>query len=258
MSRKYDSLTSIFTPEGRLLQVENAIKNIDNAGLCISLITKDGVIISCEKESLSKLLERGKHSEKIYKIDRNIAVGVGGIAADANLLVDYCREYSQNYFYKYKTYTPVENVVRYISDIMQTKTQFGSTRPYGAGFLFVGWDKNYGYQLYNTKPSGIYNTWKAHAIGKNDQSAQSTLKQYYENDLSLKDGIKLTVKVLKKTLDKNKMNGENVEIFVLEKNDEGDIVQRFVKTEEINEFLKVVEKEEEEEKAKEAKVKKDF
>jgi hypothetical protein len=54
------------------------------------------------------------------------------------------------------------------------------------------------------------------------------------------------------------MNGENVEIFVLEMNDEGDIVQRFVKTEEINEFLKVVEKEEEEEKAKEAKVKKDF
>ena len=93
---------------------------------------------------------------------------------------------------------------------MQTKTQFGSTRPYGAGFLFVGWDKNFGYQLYNTKPSGIYNTWKAHAIGKNDQSAQSTLKQFYENDLSLKDGIKLTVKVLKKTLDKNKMNGETL------------------------------------------------
>ena len=238
MSRKYDSLTSIFNPEGRLLQVENAIKNIGNAGLCIGLVTKEGVILSCEKESTSKLLERGKNSEKIYKIDRNMAVGVGGIAADANLLIDYSREYSQNYFYKYKNYTPVENVVKYISDVMQMKTQFGSTRPYGAGFLFAGWDRVYGYQLYNTEPSGIYNTWKAHAIGKNDQSAQSTLKQYYKNDLSLKDGLKLTVKVLRKTLDKNKMNGENVEIFVLQLVD-GEIVQKFIKAEEINEYLKI-------------------
>ena len=257
MSRKYDSLTSIFNPEGRLLQVENAIKNIGNAGLCIGLVTKEGVILSCEKESTSKLLERGKNSEKIYKIDTNMAVGVGGIAADANLLIDYSREYSQNYFYKYKAYTPVENVVKYISDVMQMKTQFGSTRPYGAGFLFAGWDRVYGYQLYNTEPSGIYNTWKAHAIGKNDQSAQSTLKQYYENDLSLKDGLKLTVKVLRKTLDKNKMNGDNVEIFVLQLVD-GEIVQKFIRAEEINEYLKIVDKEEQEEKAKADKKKTDF
>ena len=257
MSRKYDSLTSIFNPEGRLLQVENAIKNIGNAGLCIGLVTKEGVILSCEKESTSKLLERGKNSEKIYKIDRNMAVGVGGIAADANLLIDYSREYSQNYFYKYKAYTPVENVVKYISDVMQMKTQFGSTRPYGAGFLFAGWDRVYGYQLYNTEPSGIYNTWKAHAIGKNDQSAQSTLKQYYENDLSLKDGLKLTVQVLRKTLDKNKMNGDNVEIFVLQLVD-GEIVQKFIRAEEINEYLKIVDKEEQEEKAKADKKKTDF
>ena len=257
MSRKYDSLTSIFTPEGRLLQVENAIKNIGNAGLCIGIVTKEGIILTCEKESISKLYERGKHSEKIYSIDRNIAVGVGGLAADANLLIDYCRDYSQNYFFKYKTLTPVENVVKYISDIMQTKTQFGSTRPYGAGFLFGGWDKNYGFQLYNTQPSGIYNAWRAHAIGKNDQSAQSSLKQYYENDMNLNDGLKLAVKVLKKSLDKNKMNPENVEIFVLEKKDDG-VSQRFVKNDEIQKFIEIVDKEDAEEKEKEKKKKKDF
>jgi 20S proteasome subunit alpha 3 len=258
MSRKYDSLTSIFTPEGRLLQVENAIKNIGNAGLCIGLVTKEGVILTCEKESTSKLLERGKRSEKIYTIDHNVAVAVGGIAADANLLIDYSRDYSQDYFIKYKNFTPVENIVKYISDVMQLKTQFGSTRPYGAGFLFAGWDRIYGYQLYNTEPSGIYNTWKAHAIGKNDQSAQSTLKQYYENDLTLEAGFKLTIKVLKKTLDKNKMNGENVELFVLSKKENGELEQRFVSENEINEIIKVVDKEEQEEKAKSSQKQRDF
>ena len=222
------------------------------------MVTKNGVILSCEKETTSKLYEREKFSEKIYKIDRNIAVGVGGIAADANLLIDYARDYCQNYFYKYKNYTPIENVVRYISDTMQIKTQFGSTRPYGAGFLFAGWDRVYGYQLYNSEPSGIYNTWKAHAIGKNDQSAQSTLKQYYENNLDLNSGLKLTVKVLKKTLDKNKMNGENVEIFILQRNEEdGEIIQKNIDSTEINKYIKEKEEEEEKEK-KEASKKKEY
>jgi 20S proteasome subunit alpha 3 len=222
------------------------------------MVTKNGIILSCEKESTSKLYEREKFSEKIYKIDRNIAVAVGGIAADANLLIDYARDYSQNYFYKYKNYTPIENVVRYISDTMQIKTQFGSTRPYGAGFLFGGWDRVYGYQLYNSEPSGIYNTWKAHAIGKNDQSAQSTLKQYYENNLDLEAGLKLTVKVLKKTLDKNKLNGENVEIFILQRNEEdGEIVQKNIDTNTINNYIKEIEEEEEKEK-KEASKKKEY
>ena len=203
------------------------------------------------------MYQKGKHSEKIDKIDQNIVVGVGGLASDANLLIDYARNYSQNYFMKYKSLTPVENVVKYISDIMQTKTQFGSSRPYGTGFLFGGWDKNYGYQLYNTEPSGIYNAWKAHAIGKNDQSARSSLKESYESDMSLKDGIKLAVKVLKKSLDKNKMNPENVEIFVLEKKGE-ELNQRFIKSDEIKKFIEIVDKEDEAEKEKEKKKKKDF
>ncbi len=143
----------------------------------------------------------------------------------------------------------MENIVRYISDIKQVKTQFGSTRPYGAGFLFAGWDKIHGYQLYNTEPSGVYNTWRAHAIGQNYQSAQSTLKQYYEDNLSLADGLKLTVKVLRKTLDKNKMSGDNIDVFLLEAVD-GELTQRYLQAKEIDNYLKVVEKDEADEKAK--------
>lgn len=171
--------------------------------------------MACEKESTSKLLEKGKYSEKIYKVDSNIAVGAGGLAADANLLIDYAREYSQNYYFKYKSITPVENLVRYISDVKQLKTQYGSTRPYGAGFLFAGWDRFFGYQIYSTEPSGVYSAWKAHAIGQNYQNAQSTLKQYYSETMDLAEGLKLTVKVLKKTLDKNKMTGDNSKLILL-------------------------------------------
>ena len=197
---------------GRLLQVEYAINNINNAGLCIGITTKSGVILACEKESTSKLLENKKTSDKIYKIDSNIAVGVGGLAADANLLIDWARDYSQNYYIKYKNFTPVENLVRFLADEQQIKTQKGSNRPYGAGFLFAGWDRIFGYQLYNTEPSGVYNCWKAHAIGQNSNNAISAFKQYYQEDMSLDDGVILAIRVLKKSLEKNKLSGENSNI----------------------------------------------
>ena len=202
-------MTTIFTPEGRLLQVEYAINNINNAGLCLGITTKKGIVLACERETTSKLLEHSRSSEKIYKVDSNIAVAVGGLASDANLLIDWARDYSQNYYMKYRNYTPVENLVRFIADEQQVKTIKGSNRPYGAGFLFGGWDRIYGYQLYNTEPSGVYNCWRAHAIGQNSQNAQSLFKQYYNEDLSMEEAILVAVRILKKSLDKNVIKAEN-------------------------------------------------
>lgn len=214
MSSKYDSLTTIFTPEGRLLQVEYAINNIKNAGLSLGITTKHGIILACERESTSKLLENRKSSDKIYKIDNNLAVAVGGLAADANLLMDWARDYAQNYYIKYKSYCPVENLVRFICDEKQIKTQKGSNRPYGAGFLYAGWDRVYGYQLYMGEPSGVYSCWKAHALGQNSQNAQSSFKQYYNEDMTLDEASTLAVRILRKSLDKNKITGENSKIYL--------------------------------------------
>jgi 20S proteasome subunit alpha 3 len=247
MSRKYDSYTTLFTPEGRLLQVEYAISNIEKAGLCLGVTTKGGVVLATEKETTSKLLETNKSSDKIYKIDKNIAVGVAGLSGDANLLIDWARHFSQNYYIKYKNNTPVENVVRFIGDEQQIKTQKGSNRPYGAGFLYAGWDRLYGYQLYNIEPSGVFNCWKAHAIGQNSKNSQSSFKQYYDENISLEDGITLAARILRKSLDKNKITGENIEIFVLT-HLEGEFSQRFLDVNTINEHLKKVDLLEEEEK----------
>ena len=256
MSSKYDQMTTIFTPEGRLLQVEYAISNIEKAGLCVGLTTKEGIILACEKELNSKLLETKHSSDKIYKIDKNVAVAVGGLAADANLLIDWARVYSQNYYLKYKNHTPVENIVRFLADEQQIKTQKGSNRPYGAGFLYAGWDRVYGYQLYNGEPSGVFNCWKAHAIGQNCKNAQSAFKQYYKDEMTLDEGITLAIRILRKSLDNNKITGENsklkffiflVQVFVLTQEKE-EFNQCFLKNDVINQHLKKVDEIEENEK----------
>ena len=96
---------------------------------------------------------------------------------------------------------PIEQLIVNICDKKQGYTQFGGLRPFGVSFLWAGWDKNFGYQLYQSDPSGNYGGWKATAIGANNQAAQSILKQEYKNNMSLDDAVKLAIKVLNKSMD---------------------------------------------------------
>jgi len=110
-------------------------------------------------------------------------------------LIGRARITAQRYFYTYQEPIPVEQLVQRLCDLKQGYTQFGGLRPFGVSFLFAGWDRHYGFQLYQSDPSGNYGGWKATAIGANSTAAQSILKTDYQDDISLKDALKLTVKV---------------------------------------------------------------
>ena len=107
MSR-YDSRTTTFSPEGRLHQVEYAMKAIDQAGACIGILAKDGVVLCAEKKAVDKLLAPIKESEKMYKVDEHIGTAVAGLASDANILIDYARRYAQQHRFQYQEPIPVE------------------------------------------------------------------------------------------------------------------------------------------------------
>jgi len=199
-ARRYDSRTTTFSPEGRLYQVEYAMEAISHAGICVGILATDGIVLAVEKKITSKLLEN-TNSEKMYKVDDHLACSVAGITADANILINYARLCAQRYTLTYQEPMPIEQLIVNICDKKQGYTQFGGLRPFGVSFLWAGWDKNFGYQLYQSDPSGNYGGWKATAIGANNQAAQSILKQEYKNDMSLDDAVKLAIKVLNKSMD---------------------------------------------------------
>jgi len=217
MSRRYDSRTTIFSPEGRLYQVEYAMEAIGHAGTCLGIMAKDGVVLAAEKRSVHKLLDNDVFaSEKIYTLDDNIACSVAGITSDANVLVTNLQQTAQRYKLNYGKNIPVEQLVIHLCDIKQAYTQFGGMRPFGISVLYMGWDEEYGFQLYMSDPSGNYGGWKGTCIGNNSQAAISMLKQEYkENETTLQQALQLAVKVLSKTLDTNKLTSERVEMCTL-------------------------------------------
>jgi len=214
MSRRYDSRTTIFSPEGRLYQVEYAMEAIGHAGSCVGVFSEEGVVLAAEKKVASKLLEVSS-SEKMYVIDKHIICAVAGITADANILINQARLTAQKYYYAYQEPIPVEYLLQQICDTKQGYTQFGGLRPFGVSFLFAGWDRHYGFQLYQSDPSGNYGGWKATAIGANSNAAQSILKSDYKEGLVLTDALQLATKVLSKTMDSTTLAADKLELTTL-------------------------------------------
>eukprot|EP01013_Petalomonas_cantuscygni_P003695 TRINITY_DN13914_c0_g1_i1.p1 TRINITY_DN13914_c0_g1~~TRINITY_DN13914_c0_g1_i1.p1 ORF type:complete len:268 (+),score=56.80 TRINITY_DN13914_c0_g1_i1:255-1058(+) len=223
MSRRYDTHTTTFSPEGHLYQVEYAIEAINHAGAAIGILTKEGVIIAAEKKVHSKLLERevplldAVTGEKFSKVDDHIAVGIAGLTSDASVLVDALRVHAARYRFNFNSPIPVEQLVQQICDVKQAYTQHGGQRPFGVAFLFAGYDAYHGFQLYHSDPSGNYAAWRANAIGSNSTAALSLLKQEWSETLTLAEGLRLGVRVMAKTVDATVLSAAKVEFAVVSK-----------------------------------------
>jgi len=270
MARRYDSRTTIFSPEGRLYQVEYAMEAINHAGAAVGILASDGIVLAAEKKVHSKLLEPNPatRTEKMYKLDNHLAAAVAGITADANILINYARLSAQRYLFQYQDQMPVEQLVQYVCDLKQGYTQYGGLRPFGVSFLYAGWDGHYGFQLYQSDPSGNYGGWKATAIGANNQAALSILRQDYAaptttttttttttpsttssstttfiptstpSPPSLRDALRLAVKVLSKTIDSTALNAEKLEFATLTRTPTGKTVFHIFSDEEIETLVK--------------------
>lgn len=238
MSRRYDSRTTIFSPEGRLYQVEYAMEAISHAGAALGITCSEGVVLAAEKKVTSKLLEQGSATEKIYIINDKMLCAVAGITSDANSLINHARLTAQRFLYAYNEDMPAEQLVQQLCNLKQGYTQYGGLRPFGVSFLYAAYDLHYGFQLYHSDPSGNYSGWKATCIGANNAVATSMLKSEYQTEPEMDmEGIQgLAIRVLAKTMESSSLSAEKLEFATLSKqNDE--VVYKILSRDEIQKLL---------------------
>ncbi|KAF0987948.1 hypothetical protein HZS_7963 [Henneguya salminicola] len=246
MSRRYDTRTTIFSPQGRLFQVEYAMQAINHAGTCVGIVFRDGVILGSEKRNIDKLLD-SILPEKIYKVSDNIICSVAGVTSDATTLINQMRIMSERHFYKFQEGITVEQLVTSICNTKQQYTQVGGHlsvlisgyRPFGVSLLYAGWDCQEGFQLFQSDPSGNYSGWKSTCIGKNHEEGVSLLKTDYIDNMDFNQVTKLLANVLNKTVDKKPMSSENIEVgYITLENQQ--VKYHLMNSQEIDEILKTV------------------
>jgi len=182
----YDRAITVFSPDGRILQVEYAKKAIDSGSLIIGITCKDGIVLAADTHRVDPLLVANSVS-KVEKVNKNIILTSAGYIGDARVLLKRARLKAQEHKLTYGENIGPEELVKFISDICQSFTQYGGIRPFGVSLL-IGGINEAGPQLFVTEPAGIYFRYKAKAIGNNSTEANKKLEKDWKSNMSLNDG----------------------------------------------------------------------
>jgi len=192
----YDRGTSLFSPDGRIYQVEYAREAVSRGAPSVGVRTADGVVLAAMSRASSSLME-AESIEKLHKLDDHVGTASAGHVADARQLIDYARRMTQVNRLRYGEPVGVETLTKYVTDHVQENTQLGGTRPYGAALL-IGGIENGRPRLFGADPSGTPNEWKATVIGGGREEIQSFLEAEWTDDLTLAAGEELAVRALRR------------------------------------------------------------
>jgi proteasome alpha subunit len=212
----YDKAATMFSPDGRLYQVEYASKIVEQGSTGVGVVYEGGVVLAADKSITSRLVIP-ESIEKIFKIDDNIAVVSAGLVGDARRLVGIARRQAQDNKMVYSENIQVEVMAKEIAETKQAFTQYGGLRPFGVAFIIGGFDEK-GAKLFETEPSGALAEYKAIAVGRNKDKAMEVFEKEFKEGLALSDAIAMAYKALEKSMpEKEKISAARVEFAIVDK-----------------------------------------
>lgn len=196
----YDRAITMFSPDGRLLQVEYAKKTVRQGSTAIGLVCSDGVLLVADKRIVDPLIVP-ESVEKIFQIDDHIGATASGILSDARVLIDRAQLKAQQHRVTFDSPVDTVSIVKDICALKQICTQSGGLRPFGVSIIVAGIDVD-GPKLFETDPTGIFFQYMATAIGEGETEIEEILAKEYSPKLTVEDGLRLCLFALNKVLDK--------------------------------------------------------
>ena len=231
-STAYDRAITVFSPDGRLFQVEYAREAVKRGTTALGMLFKDGGLLATDK-SLGTRLVKTDSIEKIFKIDNHIGAATSGLVADARRLVHYARVEAQRERVAYNEPVTVEALTKDVCDLKQMYTQYGGTRPFGTALLILGIDDN-GPRLFETDPSGAFSEVYATSIGSGKKDVEAILEQKFNKKASFDVALDLTVQCITK-IGTKKTSTDTIDVYYIKQKD---MLFKKLGTEELKDKLK--------------------
>lgn len=197
-SAGYDRHITVFSPEGRLFQVEYAFKAAKAPGLTsVGVRSKDGVVVVTQKKVPDKLLDASSVTH-LFNITDNIGCVLSGLISDAKAQVVQSRQIAAQFKYENGYEIPIHYLSQRVADLAQVYTQKAFSRALGVMTLFIGMDEEKGPQLFKTDPAGHLTGYKAVAIGAREQEANGELARRLKEqpEMTLEQAIETAVLAL--------------------------------------------------------------
>lgn len=229
---RYDRALTVFSPEGRLYQVEYALEAVRRGTLAVAIKSKEDVCLAAQIKIPTNLMDADS-IDKIFKIDEHIGVAISGLHADSRVLINYSRVQAQSFRLTYDEPVRLKMLVKTISDLKQIYTQYGGIRPFGCSLFFIAIDVS-GPQIYTTSPSGIYRSYNAFALGSGEATAREYLQNNYKENMTFKETIDLALKTIKESIE-DELTKENIRISYIRSSEENNF--KLCSKDEVNKFI---------------------
>ena len=192
-SRGYDMTPTMYSPDGRIYQVEYAIETVKRGAIAIGLQAKDGAVIAVEEKSRDLQVE--DITQKIFQVDDHIGIAAAGYIPDARILIDNARFFSQSNKLTYDESVEVGAVAKHLADQAHQFTQYSGVRPFGVALIVAGVDRK-GARIFVTDPSGTYVPYTAVAIGGNSDEVTDFLEKNYKKEMLMDDVMSLAISAI--------------------------------------------------------------
>lgn len=209
----YDRAITVFSPQGRLYQVEYAREAVKKGTVSLGLVYADGVVFAADKNITEELMIPDS-IEKVYQVDEHIGAATSGLVADGRRIIDRARVIAQSNRVTYDEPIRVDSLTRDICDFQQLHTQMAGTRPFGTALLLGGVDGMP--HLFETDPSGSFWEYKATAIGENSDKVKAYFAKSYKESIGLEQAIELALKALHKGTE-DRFNERSIELAYITK-----------------------------------------
>lgn len=190
----YDLSAAQFSPDGRVFQIEYAMKAVENSSTAIAIRGKDGVVFGVEKLITSKLHEPTSN-KRIFTIDKHIGVAVAGLIADARQVIRVARIEASNYRFTYSQPIPLKTLVNRVSGFLHQYTVYGGLRPFGASIMFSSFGPD-GSELFMADPSGAFWGYYGCAIGKAKQAAKTEIEKLKMKEMTCREIVKEVARII--------------------------------------------------------------
>jgi len=212
-SAGYDRAITIFSPDGRLYQVEYALETVRRGSLAVGIKTKKGVVLAVEERG--RKLQSGDTVIKMFQIDDHVGAVGAGYIPDARIQVDNARVLAQSNRLIYDEPVDVESIAKRIADMNQQYTQYAGVRPFGVSMIIAGVDENNGAVVFLTDPTGAYSGFQAIAIGQGGDQVNDYLEKNYKEELSLDDAVTLAIECVY-LVSEDKVGTAHIKVSVVE------------------------------------------
>ena len=163
---EHDRNVNTFSNQGRLFQVEYAMKAVEQGYTTLGIQLKDAIILGAKKKIASKL-QVPSSIENIMKINENTICTYSGLRSDVRALIETARVEAANHWFIFNEEMPVEAISLAVCDVAlsfaekkkkqkQKNEKRVVSRPYGVAMLIGGIDSDGEPKLFKNDPSGIY------------------------------------------------------------------------------------------------------